>query len=201
MTQDLMASDQAKLWDSIAHAGIVNAIHGLSVLVNADIEPTSIKMDRVPLVSAVEFLGGLDAVVAGVYLSIMGDAEGHIVLIYEPKIAFSLIDAAMGDPDGTTTEFGEMEQSVLSEVGNIMGGNFLTTVADITNMNLQVTPPTFMLDMAGSILDGVIAQLMMTQDIDETVVLRAAFQAGERHIEGDFIVLPSPEILAHLASK
>lgn len=200
MTQDLLASDHAKLWDTIAHAGIVNAIHGLSQLINTDIEPTSIKMDRVLLTDAIQFFGGLDAVVAGVYLSITGDAEGHIVLLYEPSIAFSLIDAAMGDPEGTTSEFGEMEKSVLSEVGNIMGGNFITTVADITNMNLQITPPTFLLDMVGSILDGVIAGIMMTQDSDETVVLRASFEAGDRRIQGDFIVLPSPEILSHLAN-
>jgi chemotaxis protein CheC len=125
-----------------------------------------------------------------------------MVIIQTPQTAYELIDMLMGEPQGTTTEFGEMEQSVLGEVGNVMGAHFLNTISDTTGLDLRVSPPAVMLDMAASILSPSIAGLMSYAE--DALVLDTTFGTEDRQIHGKFLVMPNPELqdtlLTQLAS-
>ena len=65
----------------------------------------------------------------GIYLTVSGSADGHIMLMYNPKMAYGFVDLLMGQPEGTTKALGEIESSALGELGNIMGSSFLNALA------------------------------------------------------------------------
>ena len=120
-----------------------------------------------------------------------------MALVYSPEIAFKLVDMAMGDPPGTCTSLDEMEASVLGEIGNVMGAYFLRTLVDYSGMDLRISPPAVMMDMAGAVLDGVIATVML--QCDDAVVVDAEFGNEDNRIGGAFLVMPSPELIAGLS--
>ena len=108
-------------WTKLAKVGSTNAVSGLSQMVNQDFSITALNLEEVSLRNATSLIGKPDDMVVGIYLLFSGNANGQILLAFQPATAFELVDMAMGVELGTTTSLGEMERSVLGEIGNIVG--------------------------------------------------------------------------------
>ncbi|MCH7482554.1 MAG: chemotaxis protein CheX [Chloroflexi bacterium] len=194
-----LSESDMEAWAQVSGAGMANALRGLSKMLGQEIATGVVSTRRVPLMEATELLGGPEAATAAVYFALSGDAQGHMVLVYVPEVAFELVDMAMGDPPGTTKDLGEMERSVLGEVGNVMGGYFLQTLGDTSGMSLRMSPPAVMMDMAGAIIDAVIADIMVFSD--EVVVVETEFGTDQRRVHGTFLVMPSPTLIRGLSKS
>ena len=201
MNMEAIGVDQAvaAAWKALMMKGITAAITGLSGMCEQDIKISSLTAKRIPVVDTPNLVGGPEAMAAGVYLEMSGSGTGHMVIIQTPQTAFELIDLLMGEPIGTTQEFGEMEQSVLGEVGNVMGANFLNTICDSTGLDLRVSPPAVMMDMAASILSPSMVGLMAYSE--DALVLDTTFGTDDRQINGKFLVMPNPELQNALLNK
>ena len=186
-------------WTEIVTTGVTNAINGLGEMMGQEIVLTSMNARQIKVKDAADLVGGPEVTAAAIYLSISGPAAGHMIVIYQPKTAFDLIDMLMDEPQGTTHELGEMEQSVLGEMGNISGSFFLNALGDATNLDLRISPPTVMMDMAGAILDAVLAEIML--ETDEALVLETVFGTEDRQINGSFLCLPSIGLQSALTER
>ena len=189
MTNDRPATDP---WGEVVTKAMINSISGLSQMTDQDIRVTSITARTIRVKDAPALVGGRETLTAGVYVGFQGSGSGHMVVIYEPRTAFDLIDMLLGNPPQTTHELGEMEQSVLGEVGNIMGSYFVNTLSDATGLDLRISPPAVMLDMAGAILDAALAQVLT--ETDDAVVVGTTFGTQDRQIDGNFLVMPNPSL-------
>jgi chemotaxis protein CheC len=194
MKMQALELDQAVAvaWKMLMMKAITAAVTGLSGMCDHHVKVHSLTAKRIPAIDTPSLVGGPEALAAGVYLEMSGSGTGHMVIIQTPKTAFDLIDMVMGEPIGTTQEFDEMAQSVLGEVGNVMGSHFLNTISDSTGLDLRVSPPAVMLDMAASILSPSIAGLMSYSE--DALVLDTTFGTDDRQINGKFLVMPNPEL-------
>ncbi len=166
---------------------------GLSEMVGHELKVTSLDLRQYPVKDTATLLGGYENLVVGIYLTIDGDATGHLMLIHDQKIAFELIDVQMSLLPGSTQGLEEMECSVLGEIGNITGAFFLNALADAGNLKLTSSPPTVMIDMAEAILSIALTKIMQEQD--DVLVTKATFSTGSRQIEGTFMVLPTLDFI------
>jgi len=176
-------------WSRLAQIGSVNAVTGLAEMVDQEIKVTAISLEEVSMENAYTLIGKPDDLMVGVYLLFSGNASGQIMLAFQPRTAFELVDMAMGIPSGSTRELGEMEQSVLAEAGNVVGSFFLNAVADHASLRLLPTPPTVVMDMVGSLIGAVMAEAL--QENETVFVIRLSFRLPDRQIEGRFLVLPT----------
>jgi chemotaxis protein CheC len=150
--------------------------------------------------------GGAGTLVVGVYLGITGSLDGHALLILRPdgarQLAELLLDGfAAPSPlslDPGLLAFDELELSALREVGNVTIGAFLNEIGRHLDEPVVPTVPILVSDMAGAILDGVLADL--TMDTDEVLAARTSFINGGDTIEGTVLVLPRQASLAVLTS-
>lgn len=193
VTQLELSKDELAIWTWLVSRGIANSLSGLSRMIGDELTVSGLDVKRFPAKDVVNLVGGFEKLVVGIYLTISGDADGHLMLIHEPKIAFDLIDTQLGQPIGTTTDLGEMERSVLGEMGNITGSFFLNAIADATNLSLTPSPPVVMVDMAGAIMGIALSEIL--QDQDNVLAIRATFSSCGRQIEGNFMVLPTMKFL------
>ena len=194
MQQQLMfTKDETAIWTWMVSKGITNSLSGLSEMLGQELNVTSLDLKRYPAKDAAMLLGGPENLVVGIYLTIDGDATGHLMLIHDPKIAFQLIDLQLGLPPGSTQGLGEMERSVLGEMGNITGSFFLNALADASGLNLTISPPVIMIDMVGAILDIALTKIMQEQD--DVLVIRATFATDSQQINGTFMVLPTSDFM------
>ena len=176
-------------WTKLAKVGSTTAVSGLSQMVNRDFKISTLNIEEVSLRNATNLIGKSEDKVIGVYLLFTGNATGHILLAFQPTTAYELIDMAMGVPNGTTKTLGEMERSVLGEMGNIVGTFFLNGVADCVGLRLMPSPPAVVEDMAGALIDSVLAEAF--EQNESLFVIKLLFCCTGQEIEGRFLVLPS----------
>jgi chemotaxis protein CheC len=183
-------------WASLVEAGTTRAIENLSQMTGQTIEVNEFSLKSIPIQDISGLVGGPEVTAVGIYLTVSGGADGHLMLIYDPKIACQFVDVLMMQPPNTTTSLGEMEQSALGEMGNIVGASFLNVLADEMHIDLRPSPPAVMMDMAGALLDIIAADLMLVQD--DAFVAETTFRAPDREISGMFFVMPSAGLMRAL---
>lgn len=174
--------------------GVNNAIGGLSQMAGREVKVIQMDIKKVPVKDIPDLFGGPEALIIAIYVEIFGKTNGHMVVVYKPEIAFGLVDLLLDQPPGTTKELTEMENSTLSEVGNIMGSFFLNYLSDITGQRLKPSPPAVMMDMAGAVLDSALASILAHSD--ETYVVDTIFGTSDRQVSGTFMIIPNPALEA-----
>ncbi|MFP3381764.1 chemotaxis protein CheC, partial [Bacillus sp. SIMBA_069] len=75
-------------------------------------------------------------VVVTVFLRVEGDCPGNMFFILDVDSAKYLLLQITGI-DKDVYEWGELEVSALHEIGNILTGSYLSSLADLTKLNLQ----------------------------------------------------------------
>ena len=183
-------------WADLVSRGTDNAMSGLSEMVGTDISVSAFGLRRIPVTEIATIVGGAETMSVGIYLTVSGSADGHLMLIYDPNIAAAFVDLLMFQPVGTTTELGDMERSALGEMGNTIGTFFLNALADSTGLDPKPSPPSVMIDMAGALLDVIIADILLTAD--DTYLVETTFAVEGQEISGVFFVIPSEDLLAAL---
>ncbi len=174
--------------------GVVNAVSGLSEMAGQKVSVAGMNFKKVMVKDIPNMFGGPETTVVAVYLEMQGETNGHMLIVYQPKIAFELIDLLLGQPAGATIELSEMERSTLGEVGNIMGSYFLNYISDNTGIRFQPSPPAVMMDMAGAILDAALASVL--RHCEYIYVMETVFGTDDRHVSGNFLVIPEPRLEA-----
>ena len=183
-------------WADLVSRGTDNAMSGLSEMVGTDISVSAFGLRRIPVTEIATIVGGAETMSVGIYLTVSDSADGHLMLMYDPKIAAAFVDLLMFQPVGTTTELGDMERSALGEMGNIIGTFFLNALADSTGLDLKPSPPSVMIDMAGALLDVITADILLTAD--DTYLVETTFAVEGQEISGVFFVIPNEDLLAAL---
>ncbi len=198
--QKLNMSDVEQIaWAGLVSTGIGNAISGLSQMVGQEIKATALKPTVVEIKDVPNIFGGPEVMTVGIYLRVTGAATGHMLLVYQPQAAFELLDMLLGVVLGTTQDLGEMEESALGEMGNIMGSFFLNSLSDATGLSFYPSPPAVMMDMAGAVLDVALSEIML--EADEACLVEATFGTQDKQVNGTFLVLPSPGLLKALSRQ
>lgn len=191
-----MKDVEIAFWAELVSKGTNQAMSNLSQMVGQEIQVASFGLRQIPVAETSQLMGGPEVEAIGIYLTVSGSATGHIMLMYDPKMAYGFIDMLMGQSPGTTQGLGEMESSALGELGNIMGSSFLNALADSTGLTLMPSPPSVMTDMAGALLDIIAADILQTQD--SAFVAEATYRAPDRDITGRFFVIPTQNLLEAL---
>jgi len=180
-------------WTELVGEGTQNAVAGLSEMVGMQVRVTALDLTVIPVENAPYLIGGPENEVVAIYVGIEGGATGHIMLVYPINVAFSLVEMMLGEEPGTIQELDELETSVLQEIGNVTGSFFLNSMADNTGIRLMPSPPTVLMDMAGSILDAALAEIMMERD--ELFAMETVFSTDDRNIVGTLLILPTAEFM------
>ncbi|MDH4099271.1 MAG: chemotaxis protein CheC [Nitrospirota bacterium] len=200
--QRLLTEKQLESFKVIANLGLQNATKALADMVNLKIVSENPVTNIIPFGQIPSLVGGEEEDAVGVYLQISGDISGHIMLLWDYAAALNLVDLLMENPSGTTTSMDDMAQSALKEVGNMVGSFFLNAMADFTGLKCTPSPPALVIDMMGSILNTLSAQVAM--EGNQSLVIDTTFTEGSHSVLGNFMLIPSSSststILARLES-
>lgn len=177
----------------IGNIGAGNAATSLAKMINAKIEMSVPRVSILPLNDVARLLGGADAHVVGIYLEVRGSARVNILFVLPVSHAKYLVDMLMAVSPGHTEDFGEMEISALKEVGNIISTTYLNALGMFTELIFIPSVPALGMDMAGAILNAVLAQFGVVGDY--VLVLETAFKKEGQDVVGHFFMLPEPGAL------
>ena|SRR5258708_6760652 len=180
----------AQQLDALKEVGNIGAGHGataLSQLLGKKIHITVPKANVLPLSEVPKLVGDPNTLVAGLTLSILGDATGKIVLLFPRDSALHLADLLLKQPVGTSKILTEMGHSAIKEAGNILTGAYLSALNEFLGMLLLISVPTLVFDMAGALLAS------MTQGMEDStkvISIETKFIDANEVIGGYFILVP-----------
>jgi chemotaxis protein CheC len=188
-----LSSIQCDALKEIGNIGAGHAATALSQLLAEKIEMTVPNVSIIPFGRASEVVGGPERLVAGIYTQVYGDAPGKMVFFFPYGEALQLLDIIMNRTAGVTQSIGEIEQSAITEIVNIMTGAYLGALIRFTNLNLLPSVPSFACDMAGAIINTVLSDLGVLGDY--ALLIETQFSLVERKLEGHFFYVPDPGAL------
>jgi chemotaxis protein CheC len=175
----------------VGNIGSGNAATALSRLLDKQVDMAVPRVSLMPFERIADIVGGPEQIVFAVYLRVEGEAPGNLFFIVEEDSAKALLRRFLAieaqQPDGYT----EMELSALCEIGNILAGSYLSSLADFTRMSLAPTVPAIALDMAGAILSYGLVQY--GEMGDSALLIETTFLEGGEALKGRFFLIPDPE--------
>jgi chemotaxis protein CheC len=182
---------QMDVLKEVGNIGAGHAATALSKLLDKPVDMMVPKVKMVPFEEIAESVGGVEQVVIAIFLRIEGETPGNMFFILTQESAKRLLSSIVGIEVESEDSYTEMELSALNEIGNILAGSYLSSLADFTNLNMQPTVPSLAIDMAGAILTY--GLLQYGQMGDHALLIDTAFLEGKDEVEGHFFLIPDPE--------
>ena len=174
----------------IGNIGAGNAATALATMLNTKVDMTVPKVALVEFSEMGETMGGEEQIMAGIYLSISGDITGSIMFLLEEKSAHELVAKLMGTTADDFVEgqpFNEIEQSALSEIGNIIVGSYLNSLSMLTNLKIIESVPSLAVDMAEALLSVPAIEFGMVGD--QMLLIQTSF-SEDTELNGYFVLVP-----------
>lgn len=175
----------------VGNIGAGNAATALSKLLDKPVDMAVPKVSLLPFEEVAERVGGAEQIVLAVFLRVEGEAPGNMFFIIEEQSAKRMLNQLLSmnhqDEDG----YSEMELSALCEIGNILAGSYLSSLADFTQLPMVPSVPAIAHDMAGAILSY---GLMQYGEMgDSALLIETTFLEDRQSLEGHFFLIPDPE--------
>jgi len=174
----------------VANIGAGHAATALSTLTNRRIMITVPEVRVSRLEEVAEILGSPDDVVAAVLMHMMGDLTGRTLVLFPEQNARQLCDILLRKPIGTTKDYGEMEQSGLKEVGNILSSAYLNALSDFMGMMLVPSVPSLAIDLAGAVLTSAYMNFGYDRDYVFCVETEFVLEEPGTNLSGHYLLLP-----------
>jgi chemotaxis protein CheC len=217
--QPILDNAQRHLLRMIFDRGADSASQALSKWLGQEIHLAVSEVELVELAQATDLLGPPEALVTACSMGLIGRLTGLILLVFEDTAGLALVDLLLGYPLGTTIDWGELEQSAAKETTNIVGCAYVNALAthlpgmaqvgepeppqadQLSNDELVPTPPTFVREFAGSLLQ--FALMEQALELDQVLLIHSQFGAGKQELNLNWTLLfiPSRESLHALAAS
>ena len=174
----------------ISNVGVGNAATALSQMLNTSVEIRVPSVKLLEISDVPEHLGGDDKAVLGMFLKMLGDASGNMLLIYPIESAERMVGLLLQQDLKGEELFSEMALSALKEVGNILASAYLSALGTMLNINLICSTPSISYDMAGAIIDYTLIELCSSED--KALVVETEFFLRGDEVKGNFFLIPDP---------
>lgn len=175
----------------VGNIGAGHAATALSQLLDKPIDMLVPKVRMVPFEEIADSVGGAEQVVVAIFLRVEGETPGNLFFIITVDSAKGLLHNLASLAAGQGDDFSEMELSALHEIGNILAGSYLSSLADFTGLTMYPTVPSLAIDMAGAILSYGLIQF--GQMGDHALLIDTQFWEGSDEVKGHFFLIPDPE--------
>ncbi len=183
---DSMDSTYMDVLREIGNIGSGNATTALAQLLNRKIDMSVPHVALLGFDRITELIGSEEDLILGILFGIEGDISGMMMFLMKPESAHNLTNALLCT-DNQSAEFTEMELSAINEIGNIISGAYLNSLAMLTNLKIITTVPSTTIDMAGAILS--VPAIEFGKIGDKVLMIETQMGEGEA-INGYFLLIP-----------
>ncbi len=152
----------------------------------------TVTLDQVREIPLEEVTGELqlgDELFTMVVLTIGGEVGGNLILLFDEFNGRQLAASLLGREPGTQAEWSELEQSALTETGNILGCAYINALTRLIGADLMPSAPYFIQDYGASVVE----QAVMTQALtsDRLLVCQIGFRRRERQLDWRVVFVPT----------
>ena len=149
---DQLTSLEIDTLREIGSIGTGNAATALSQMLGKEVRITMPEVRIMGYNEAIEWIGGPEAVTAGVLAKRSGDVGGIMLSVQKLDLINFILQTMLDRNIQDYKELEDLQQSALIEIGNIMISAFVTALSGLAGVDINLTVPAFAVDMQGAIL-------------------------------------------------
>ncbi|HUM75681.1 MAG: CheY-P phosphatase CheC [Fervidobacterium sp.] len=183
----------------VGNIGTGNAATALSMMLDKKVD-ISVPQVKVIPISKIPFLfDEPEEVVCAVKMGLREEMSGEILLIFEAQTVKIIAKALTGIEINDITVLDDFTSSMLKEIGNIMCGSYVTSLAAFTNLFINPEPPELTTDMISAIMSEISIPMAMAGE--ENIMLietKIQIEGVNEELTGYLLLVPSVESLDKL---
>ena len=149
---DELTSMEIDTLREIGSIGTGNAATALGQLLGREVRITLPEVRIMGYNEAIEWIGGPEAVTAGVLVGMGGQMSGIMLSVQQMGFINLVLESMLSESISDYMELNELRQSALIEVGNIMISTSINALSGLSAISVDLTVPAFTVDMQGAIL-------------------------------------------------
>jgi len=183
----------------IGSIGTGNAATALSEMLNKTVRITLPEVRIMGYNEAIEWIGGPEAITAGVLVKISGQMNGLMLSVQSLDFVNLVLNSMLDEDIRDYDELKELEKSALIEIGNIMISTFINALSGLADISLELTVPCLTVDMQGAILAVPMAEY--GGQTDYLMTIGGNFICDDREVPCRLLLSPDIRSLNFLLRK
>lgn len=136
----------------VGSIGTGNAATALSQMLNREIRITLPEVRIMGYNEAIEWIGGPEVITAGVLVKISGQMTGIMLSVQPLDFVNLALGSMLNEQVNDYSQLDDLSRSALIEIGNIMLSTFINALSNMADLAVEMTVPSFTVDMQGAIL-------------------------------------------------
>ncbi len=199
MSFSLLSEEQLEALRELSRIGMDHAATALSQLMKKTFNLKVPRLLAMDVAQIPKFLGKSQQMVVGVYLQMLGDLRGNILIVFTRENAMKMLDSLLSRDKPDSTLLTEMEVSALKEVGNILASAYLNALGERLRMTLIPSVPVLSIDITGAV--GDFARKELAEAGDLSLMMETEFSEDIHNFSGHFFLLPGHASLDAILPK
>ena len=183
----------------VGSIGTGNAATALSSMLNREIRITYPEVRIMGYNEAIEWIGWPEVITAGVLVRISGQMNGIMLSVQPLEFVNLVLGTMLDDRLDDYTQLTDLGSSALVEIGNIMISTFINALSGLADINVELTVPSFTVDMQGAILAVPMAEF--GGQTDYLMTIGANFVADGHEVPCRLLLSPDIRSLNYLLGK
>ena len=183
----------------LANIGSGNAASSLSRMIGHQVNISIPDIGILGFNEAFEVLGGPETIMMGTLLMLTVGINGMMMFLMPIDVVCDLVNMLMFTEIKSHEEIDEMGYSVINEVSNIMSASFVTAIADMTDIPIDISPPEAALDMLGSIMS--VPSIYFAKVSDTLLLIQNELEIEGKKARASVLLLPDMESLGKLMTS
>lgn len=192
-TYEEMNDLELDILKEIGSIGGGNAATALSSMLSAKVNMSLPKVEILDFNEALVNVGDPEEVVAAILVEMSGELSGIMLFILTKEFSDEILFRMLGKTEADFFELDEIDSSVLMEIGNIVISSYITAMASLVNMSVELSVPQLAVNMLGGIMSVPIA--MMGQHSDRIMMITGEFKIDGKALNSNMLLLPDVESL------
>ena len=177
----------------IGNIGTGNAVTALPQML---MHPVDIAVPDLKILKYQEvcsLLDSADELQTGIMVGVGGEMEGMFLFLLSETFTMMVLNKILGEEEREFLNPGEMERSLICELGNIMCGSYINALASVMDLKLEVSVPDVCIDMGGAILSVPLSRFLRVSD--DILMIDNLFHLGGESFLGRILFIPEPDSL------
>ncbi len=179
----------------IGNIGAGNAATALASILDERVEMSLPVVRITDFDTAINALGGAEAMTMGVLVNFYGEANGMIMFLMKMEDAQKILSILLQgfDTEEESEEMTELKLSAIKEIGNILGSSYINAIATLTGLQINLSVPYIAIDMAGAIMSVPIIEFGSVGD--KIMFIEEVFSGRENDLRSNVIMFAQIETL------
>lgn len=136
---------------------------------------------------------------AGVSMEFQGNLECMIVLLLKNEFTSFILKQVADEDVADVSHMTDMQKSAVCEIGNIICNSYVTALASLMDMSLNISVPTMTVNTGEQILKKFISQYKENED--KLLFVTTTFCCHEQELDSHILLHPTGKSLDEILSR